>query len=226
MAATKTIKKIICTKCKYEISSQNIKRHLIFCDGNGPRKNRKGKGQDWLKGKTYIEIYGEVRATEIKTKQSTSTRNSDSFITLGRAKSDKEEEIRKLKISNSMMNNTNWKNSIHKSGRGKRGYYKGYYFMSSWELAYIVYCLEHDINIKRNLESFEYTYENKTKRYFPDFIVEGQFVEIKGYSNEQFEAKKSQFPHPLKIIDKHNIGPILEYVIDKYGANFVDLLKA
>lgn len=227
MAATKTIKKIICDKCKYDFSAQNIKKHNLVCNGTGSRKHKKGKhvGQDWIKGKTYNEVYGLERSEKIKQKKSNSLINSDKFSNLGRAALEDKEIERKLKISNSMINNTNWKNSIHKSGRGKRGYYKGFYFMSSWELAYIAYCLDHGLNIKRNLESFDYTFENKPRKYFPDFIVNDEFVEVKGYTSKQFEAKKQQFPYNLNIIDSEKIKPILKYVIDKWGINFVDIMK-
>jgi hypothetical protein len=38
------------------------------------------------------------------------------------------------------------------SGRGKKGWYKGFFCDSSYELAYLIYCLDHQINIKRNTE--------------------------------------------------------------------------
>lgn len=38
------------------------------------------------------------------------------------------------------------------SGRGKKGWYKGFFCDSSWGLAYIIYCLDHNIDIKRNME--------------------------------------------------------------------------
>lgn len=45
------------------------------------------------------------------------------------------------------------------SGRGKKGIYKGYYCDSSWELAYVIYNLEHDIKFERNTQTFEYEYK-------------------------------------------------------------------
>jgi len=32
------------------------------------------------------------------------------------------------------------------SGRGKSGWYKGYWCDSSWELAYVIYNIDHDVH--------------------------------------------------------------------------------
>lgn len=44
------------------------------------------------------------------------------------------------------------------SGRGKRGWYKGYYCDSSWELAWVIYNLDHGNQFKRNTNIY-YEYE-------------------------------------------------------------------
>ena len=33
----------------------------------------------------------------------------------------------------------------HGSGRGKKGWYKGYYCDSTWELAWVIYQLDHGV---------------------------------------------------------------------------------
>lgn len=65
------------------------------------------------------------------------------------------------------------------SGRGKRGTYKGYYCDSSWELAFVIYNLEHEIEFTRNRKKFKYLFEGKEHYYMPDFVINGSFVEIK-----------------------------------------------
>ena len=68
------------------------------------------------------------------------------------------------------------------SGRGIKGWYKEFYFRSSWELAYIVYNLENKIKIYPSYDFFKYNFEDKERKYYPDFILEdGSYVEIKGY---------------------------------------------
>ena len=114
-------------------------------------------------------------------------------------------------------------------GKGKRGYYKGYYCQSSWELAYVIYCLNHGILISRNKEGFKYNWEQKQRTYFPDFVLpNGTYVEIKGYYDKKSEAKYVQFPKDKKLIvlKKEDMKPILEYVIEKYGKSFIDLYES
>lgn len=113
-----------------------------------------------------------------------------------------------------------------KGGRGKQGWYKGYYCNSSWELAWVIYSLEHNLKFKRNTQGFFYNFNGKTRNYYPDFLKEdGEYVEIKGYNSKQWEAKKSQFQHQLSILDKKTIKPYISYVIEKYGKDYIRLYE-
>ena len=114
---------------------------------------------------------------------------------------------------------------VQGSGRGKKGWYKGFFCDSSWELAYIVYCLDHNINIKRNTEKRQYIWEGKVKNYIPDFIVDGIITEIKGYKTEQWLAKSEANPD-VKILYEKDLKPILDYVIDKYGKDYIKLYNS
>ena len=111
------------------------------------------------------------------------------------------------------------------SGRGKKGTYKGYYCDSSWELAYVIYNLDHSIKFERNEELFPYEFNGEQHKYKPDFIENGIYVEIKGYFNEQVKAKEFAFPYQLKYIDKNTIKPYLEYVEQTYGKDFTRLYE-
>lgn len=108
-------------------------------------------------------------------------------------------------------------NSIKKHHHGN---YKGIHCDSSWELAYLVYNLEHNIPIKRCNVKRTYIFENEEKSYFPDFIVnENQIVEIKGYFDDFAKAKQEQNPDIL-ILFENDLKDILEYVSLKYGKEF------
>lgn len=114
-------------------------------------------------------------------------------------------------------------------GKGRRGYYKGYYCQSSWELAYVIYCLDHSISISRNKRGFKYNWKQKQRTYFPDFVLaDGTYIEIKGYYDEKSESKSIQFPKNKKLIvlKKKDMKPILDYVIEKYGKSFTDLYES
>lgn len=106
---------------------------------------------------------------------------------------------------------------VEGSGRGIKGWYKGYWCDSTYELAYLIYCLDHNISIQRNLERFEYVYNNKIYKYIPDFIVEGQLVEIKGYKTPLVDIKLQAVNKPIKILYGKDLDFVFDYIKDKYN---------
>ena len=114
-------------------------------------------------------------------------------------------------------------------GRGIRGWYKGYWCDSSWELAYVIYNLEHGIHFVRNRQGFEYEYLGVKRKYFPDFLLDdGTYVEVKGYVNNRVRAKHSTFMstgHVLQVIGEEEIKPYLKYATLKYGKDFTRLYQ-
>ena len=136
-----------------------------------------------------------------------------------------EEEKRKISASMKLVRQ---ENPFWHCGNNKRVSYKGYWCDSSWELAYVVYCIDHNISITRNTEHFPYIFEENERSYFPDFYLPELciYVEIKGYMNDRSLCKIQQFPSDKKIVvlqDKE-MQPILEYVINKYGKDYCDKL--
>ncbi len=113
----------------------------------------------------------------------------------------------------------------HAGNSGKFGWYKGYYCQSSWELAYVIYNLEHNINFERNSKGFEYFFGEKVHKFHPDFYLPElkTYVEIKGRIRPDDIEKINQFKGSLIVLFKEQIIPILKYVIEKYGTNFIEL---
>ena len=110
------------------------------------------------------------------------------------------------------------------AGRGKHGWYKGYWCDSSWELAWIIYQLDHGVKFERNDIGFDYEFEGKKRKYYPDFrLTDGTYVEIKGWLNDMTKAKIDQFVAPLLVITGKLIEPYVKYVVCKYGVNFVEM---
>lgn len=114
------------------------------------------------------------------------------------------------------------------SGKGHRGYYKNIYCQSSWELAYVIYCFDHNIEFKRNTDHFKYEFGGKIRNYFPDFylMATSTYIEIKGYNDARSKAKAAQFPNKLKVYTKLEMQPILDYVISTYGKDFIRLYES
>lgn len=109
-------------------------------------------------------------------------------------------------------------------GMPHRGWYRGYWCDSSWELAFLIYCLDHNIEIVRNTENFPYPFRKGVRYYRPDFIVNGEYVEIKGVMDHRSRRKIATFHHPLKVIGSSEIGPFLDYARTIYGEDFHRLL--
>lgn len=187
---------------KHEI--HNFK--YVIIDGK-----RKLLGEVWNKGKT------KENDDRIK-KMSESLTGKPSHI--------QTEETRK-KISETAKLNKKSGGYRLGSGRGKKGWYHGYFCDSSWELAFVIYNLEHNISFERNKQQFSYTFNGEQHNYIPDWKIENDFVEIKGYWTEQWQAKLDQFPKEenLRVITKVEMKPYLEYVRSKYGRNFISLYE-
>ena len=112
-----------------------------------------------------------------------------------------------------------------KSGRGKKGWYKDFYCDSSYELAFVIFHLENNIFFERNTKKFDYIFEGEKLRWMPDFIINGRYVEIKGYMSEQNKAKIYHFKHPLLILTETNMDFIFNYVTKKYGKNYIEMYE-
>lgn len=142
----------------------------------------------------------------------------------GKANDEETEKNRKQKISNTMKSNHKSGGYRINSGRGKKGWYKGIFCDSSWELAFVIWNIENNKSISRCKEKREYIFNGEKHIYIPDFIVEDEIIEIKGYSSKQWEEKIKQNPD-VKVLYKNDIKPYLDYVILKYGKNFISLYE-
>ena len=211
----------ICKFCNTHNSpnKSGLTRHEKHCYSN---PNRIPQKDPWNKG------LGLVEALEL----GIITKDTYDSILLGRIRGGKnstgigstlEKEIeRKRKISDqAKLKNGGYRQG---SGRGKKGWYKGFFCDSSYELAYLIYCLDHNIDIKRNTEKRKYEYQGTIKNYIPDFIVQGEFVEIKGYKSDQWEAKLKSNPD-IKILYGKDLKEVFEYVNKIYGKDFIRLYE-
>lgn len=109
----------------------------------------------------------------------------------------------------------------------KKGWYNGTWCDSSWELAWVVYQSEHGVTFARNTDAFIYFVDGKKLRYYPDFKVEGGYVEVKGWKDSKFEHKMAQFPETSKLVVlcREEMKEILIYVVDKYGKDFCKMYQ-
>ena len=167
-----------------------------------------------LTGRTFDDIHGPEKSLEIRQKMSINIKaNCNPHVWT-------EAEKLKRSIWAKSFGNGGYKPG---SGRGKKGRYDGIWCDSSWELAFVIWCKNHNKNIDRCTEKFSYVFQGVKKNYHPDFVVDGLIYEIKGYETDQWKAKISQIEKPITVLGKNEMLPILSFVIDKYGKNFIEL---
>lgn len=101
------------------------------------------------------------------------------------------------------------------SGRAKTGYYKGIYCGSTYELAFLIWHLDHNRDIKRSINKFPYVFDSKSHTYHPDFEVDGVIYEIKGRVTDVDYVKVASCNAVMICGD--NITPYITYVSTTYN---------
>jgi hypothetical protein len=114
------------------------------------------------------------------------------------------------------------------SGRAKSGYYNGIYCGSTYELAWVIYALDHNIEFSRFIGKLQ----NDTLTYVPDFLLaDGRtIIELKGYEHSNTVDAKTQLAESLgytvKVLRKKDLTEVFDYVKLKYGtADFKTLYQ-
>lgn len=79
------------------------------------------------------------------------------------------------------------------------------------------------MNIKRCTEYRKYIFNNEEHIYIPDFITDDGIIEIKGYKSKQWNEKYNQ-NKDIKVLYYNDIKFYLDYVNNKYGSNWIELL--
>jgi hypothetical protein len=103
----------------------------------------------------------------------------------------------------------------------KKGEYNSIKFDSKWEAAF--YIFKHDIEclpiLRNNQKTGEFvTYYSESggeRKFFPDFILGGNYVEIKGRWRPDDYRKMEQHPE-IEFIDATKMKPILKEVFKRY----------
>lgn len=214
-----------CPKCNMTIFT-SYERHVKSCDGFGPRRRTtRKKSENVLKGITFDELYGKEKSLEIRSKLSKSMKAKKIW------ENKKHTQETKNTISKKMKLNPNSGGIRKGSGRGKSGWYKGNWCDSTWELAWVIYNIDNSIKFERNNTGFEYVYKNEIRKYYPDFIVNKEYYEIKGRRNyesldDKNKAKIDNFEGGvLNVLYSKEIKPYIDYAISKYGKNFYTLYE-
>lgn len=183
-------------------------RHERECKLNPDRRSQ-SPGVGWSKGLTK-ETDTRVAKCAQRVKESREAGNFKPSW-LGRQHT----AAQKQRISEKMRGNTN--NNPDKTGRGKKGWYKGFFCASTYELAFVIYCLDHNIPIKKFTEYYSYEYQGKQHKYYPDFIIHDTICEIKGFWTELVDVKTSSVTdRPIKVLYRKDLREVFDYIKATY----------
>lgn len=104
----------------------------------------------------------------------------------------------------------------------KHGWYKNIYCDSSWELAFVLWHFDNNIEIKRSKEVRKYKINDIEYNFYPDFEVNNKIYEIKGIKNEISDAKQL-YNNDIIFLYRKDMEIYLKYARDKYGRDFIKL---
>lgn len=107
----------------------------------------------------------------------------------------------------------------------KHGKYRGFNCDSIYELVYLIYCLDHGIIVERNKHFFNYSFEGKARKYYPDFYLPetDTLIELKGYKDAKVDLKLQAVASAgktIKILYKSDLLPYFEYVGKTYNKKY------
>ena len=126
----------------------------------------------------------------------------------------------------------------------KKYLYNNINFDSSWELAFYIWHVDHNIDFEYQPNiSFKYAYNGKIHTYHPDFRINGKIYEIQG--DQYFNADKTKmicpYNHALDdkfnekykcmknnnviIITSNDIKKYLVYIYEKYDIMYLQQFK-
>lgn len=211
--------KLLCGKCQKIYTCINKYGVInVFCKEDIKEKAIKSiKSEKCInkRKKTNLEKYGNIcsaqgKEQKLKRKQTCLQKYGTEYSFQNENVKNK---IKETKIKRYGHENPSIKN-VYK--------YKDEYFDSSYELYFYIYCVDNDIEIKRNY--IPYKMDNGHKCY-PDFLVNGQLVEIKS----RYLTNKDDWKYKEKCYKENNIKVLFDediimyknYVNNLYGSNYI-----
>ncbi|HEY1296357.1 MAG TPA: hypothetical protein VGJ60_25040 [Chloroflexota bacterium] len=175
----------------------------------------------WNRGMTWAEMFGELRAEEMRQIGRANVARANELL-----RTSPDLEARRRKKLSTVARQRCLGQYREGSGRGKKGRYKGHWCDSSYELAFVIYALDHGFWFERNWQSFSYWWGGRARSWIPDFrLKNNMYLEIKGYESPQVQAKFAAFPHGLIVVKRENMQFVFDYVIGSYGRDFTRLYE-
>lgn len=129
------------------------------------------------------------------------------------------EQRRRERISQTLKQNPKAGGHRQGSGRGKKGWYKGFFCDSTYELVYIIYNLDNNITFKRCDRVYSYLKDDEVHNYHPDFeLADGTIIEIKGYHTALVDIKTNSVKdRPIIVLYESDLKYAFDWVKAHYN---------
>ena len=105
-------------------------------------------------------------------------------------------------------------------GRGKQGHLDGYFFQSTWEIAFYLFHRDRGDTIEKLSSQIFFKYEGggRTRKFYPDFIVNKELFEVKGPQDPYQEEKRKASLGLVTFVDENALEQeIFPWVREHYG---------
>jgi hypothetical protein len=199
---------MICKYCSKTCSTKLSKHHHeIRCPNNENRivakDNQYTKAK--MEGRTINLSEETLRRMSIASKRPMSNEQKEKLkVSMRRVAKEKPESYSAVNIN----------------GRTKKIKYCDVLLDGSWEVEFAKWCDSNSIEWIKNLQGFNYVWNNQNHTYYPDFFLPALniFVEVKGYIRDK-DLEKWKVVHNLKIIKYQEILKIKKRIF-----NIEDLL--
>lgn len=194
--------------------------------------------------KTMIELYGADNPMKIdifknKAKQTNIDKYNAPYIMQVKQFKEKSKQccLEKYNVEHVLQNH-----DILKKARSKY-FYNNLYFASKPEIAFYIWLKDNNVQFEYQPNIlFKYSINNNIKYYQPDFIVNSDYIELKGdqffkkdgtmqnpYDHSQdeiYEAKhQCMIKNNVKILRYEQYKKYLDYIAEKYGSKYLDNFK-
>ena len=223
-------KKTTCKICGKLFDVANIKKHEASCDRvkKETQYHVSHEGLECIFCGKLCKNKNSLAQHELRCKENPSRKHFNALAEYVFRETNEDKELRYQKSHGTLRERIasgeiSYDNRV--CTKYKFGTYNGYHCDSSWELAFVIYNLDHNISFTRNTERFPYEHDGVIRTYYPDFIINNVYYEIKSYFDDRVPNKIRDFPteKQLIIIDQDKIKPYLDYCETTYGRDFATM---
>ncbi len=217
-----------CSKCGKMFDVANIKRHESACGKPFLSRRVTHDGLECEFCKKICKNKNSLAQHELRCPKNPNRKAYDSFIGF-MANETIEEKAKRFEDAHNTLKQRLASGEIKYNSQicynYKYGTYKGYHCDSSWELAFVIYHLDHNIVIVKNDTPFLYMHNGISHTYYPDFIIDDVYYEIKGYFDDKTLSKIRDFPNDkqLIVLDYAKVKKYLDYCEATYGKDYIRL---